>query len=760
MGHIVQVESRPDSEEMRLHVEHLFDGDLDGCHDGLIELCWTDANTGALSRAQLFGTDEIEDLLAKACEVNSIEGQNCYIGAALRRPDAQRNQRCSDQDFFALTAAFADFDDAKAVERFKERGKFALPTIVVTTGKEPHTRFQAWWRLEEPIRDPDEARKQCSGLVAALGSDEKVVNPGRVMRLGGSIAWPKKEGRVKEITSVQSFKNAPKIYEPGRLERAYPPVDVIPHQTDAPFQNGETLYSKDGLGFDDKRIEHRESYMRDLILANLYDLVGYNKDVPTAEELHDLAWPVYLRNADQDRPGRSEQEFRKKCEYTIRRYLDGKIPGQLSVYECAQRYSAKEVDMGKPMSQSNQTVAADTKNPVSEERRKITPRVPNILNPSERFVRDWLVKYMFQRKHVTLIGGAPGAGKTTITMQMVVSLASGVDFMQMGIEKPYKCWLINDEETYEEIEGRIEAIIQHFELDARTVQKNLSIYSGVDDPKFVSAKRDQTGAVIEVEDVQDVRSEIIENKFDVVVVDPFVQAHQVNENDNAELAKVAQILRDMCIGKEHDAACCVVHHTKKPAQGQAKHTPGDMDSIRGASSLTGEAHVVHTIMGLTEDMGTQKGLAEGEYKHYARMDPAKIKGGPLGEPRWYRKHGEEMVRRSRKESALITTETEEIGVYVPVAIEDVTTFDNLKLNQILNGIQGRWDAGDPLIDANNGQGRRLDKFIMDQFDMERSAAKEIIKRLNKNACLKTEEHPKLQGIKGQKKGLRVVNWFE
>ena len=90
---------------MRRHVEHLFGGWLDGCHEGRIELCWTDARDGKLSHAVLFGTDELDELVERAVSENRIPGQNVYVGQALRRPDVAPFGRCGDDDFFALTTS-------------------------------------------------------------------------------------------------------------------------------------------------------------------------------------------------------------------------------------------------------------------------------------------------------------------------------------------------------------------------------------------------------------------------------------------------------------------------------------------------------------------------------------------------------------------------------------------------------------------------------------------------------------------------------
>ena len=81
----------PDADAMRQHLEHLFGGYLDGCHDGLIELAWTDTKPNkdgrfALRNAMMFGTDQIEELIEEAARLNSQPNCNVYIGAALRKP--------------------------------------------------------------------------------------------------------------------------------------------------------------------------------------------------------------------------------------------------------------------------------------------------------------------------------------------------------------------------------------------------------------------------------------------------------------------------------------------------------------------------------------------------------------------------------------------------------------------------------------------------------------------------------------------------
>jgi hypothetical protein len=88
---IVQPMIEPDRDQMLRHVEHLFGGYLDGCHEGKIELAWCDGKDGKLRHAAIFGTDELDELVERAVQANRLPGQNVYIGQALRKPDIPRS---------------------------------------------------------------------------------------------------------------------------------------------------------------------------------------------------------------------------------------------------------------------------------------------------------------------------------------------------------------------------------------------------------------------------------------------------------------------------------------------------------------------------------------------------------------------------------------------------------------------------------------------------------------------------------------------
>ena len=208
----------PDPEIMDRFLSHLFGNEL----RGLVELAWRDPQDGKLRHAQLFHLDNLDALIAKAVEVNSQEGANAYIGVAIRHPDTAPFARASDDDFLCAPAYWADLDDAEAVKTAKQKCGRAPANLGIITGRTPHPRAQLYWRTEEAITDPKELRETNAAIARALGGDPAVVNPSRIMRLPGSIAWPVKSGRIAELVELQTWLDRPGAYVEGEVASAFP----------------------------------------------------------------------------------------------------------------------------------------------------------------------------------------------------------------------------------------------------------------------------------------------------------------------------------------------------------------------------------------------------------------------------------------------------------------------------------------------------------------------------------------------------------
>ncbi|MBM3489985.1 MAG: DUF3987 domain-containing protein [Alphaproteobacteria bacterium] len=327
---------------------------------GAVEVAWKNRQ-GALAKAELFLPENLDLAAAKAAEVNIVEGADVYVGAALRKCGTFPHGRTSDADFLEAWALHADFDLPGAVEVALERCRQLgiEPSAIVTTGRIPHHRAQFWWRLDEPIADPAIYSDALKALATALGGDPTVTNPGRVMRLPGTIAWPWKEGRERELSEfaagsggmypLEKFARISTLAEPlpGALSepRAESATASNEPRARAPHEDG-IVRATTGLGLDGAVIDGREGYMRDTVLAVALELTGALERWPTASEIDEAGWLQYAAHVDLSRPGRSREEFRRKAVYLADRLARGAVKGVPSVAEAVERYRQRHAGAG------------------------------------------------------------------------------------------------------------------------------------------------------------------------------------------------------------------------------------------------------------------------------------------------------------------------------------------------------------------------------------------------------------------------------
>lgn len=144
----------------------------------------------------------------------------------------------------------------------------------------------------------------------------------------------------------------------------------------------------------------------------------------------------------------------------------------------------------------------------------------------------WLIEGLWATQSVGLIGGAPKCCKSWLALEMALSVASGRPCL-----------------------GRFEA------LDTGPVL----LYAAEDAPRQVRARLEGLAAAIQ------------KKRPKLLVLDPFVRLHRLDENSAAEVSSVLQDLRAW--QREYGVAILLVHHTRKSngeSGGQA---------LRGSSDL-------------------------------------------------------------------------------------------------------------------------------------------------------------------------------
>jgi hypothetical protein len=613
----------PDAGQMLCHVEHLFGGDLDGCHQGLIELTWTDTADNSLSHAMLYDTDQLDGLVEGALELNRVPGQNVYIGAALRRPSTPVSGRCSDDDFFALTAFYADLDEGVETARNLYRERRCPPTAVVVTGRQPHQRAQPWWRLETPERDPEVCRRQNRALAVALGGDPSVVNPGRVLRLAGSIAWPMKPGRTVERTELHTFNDGrPKIYFLGQLAKAFPPVGAERSDPPPNPERGATLNI--GSEFDDGITV--EAYLAAIRAGDHW----HNHLVRLTGHWIARGW--------------SDAEILTAAEALT---LTGYTVDQ------TRREVARMIESGRA-----KWNVPNPEHQVVDPADLLPPLAPNFLeqlNVSMLPRRRWLLEGTLLRGNVTVEVAPPGAGKSTLGIQQAVAIVTARPITGHQVHEQTKVWIYNNEDEGDELKRRLAAVLQHWNIRLAEISGRLALNSGADRPLLI-AKADRAGSVIRLPDADACIEHIKAHGIGVFIIDPFVETHEVNENSNEQVKAVAVMFRE--IARRGECAVMLVHHTAKPPQGASDGHAGNLNTARGASALVGVARIVQTLFAMSAKDAERYGVPEEERRLYVRLDDAKANVSLIGaDARWFRRVG------------VTIANGDEVGVLVPADLE-------------------------------------------------------------------------------------------
>ena len=159
---------------------------------------------GNQPQSALFTVPRLEEAVEWAESMNE-RGYNIY---AVRNPIRRTVSRnANDGDVIASFFLWADCDAPEAADNVL---RFDGPkwSAAVTTGTTPSIRAHTYWMLEEPCTDMAQWRDMQATIAAHFGSDRSVINPSRIMRVGGTVSYPdkKKQGRgyIKEVTRIRT----------------------------------------------------------------------------------------------------------------------------------------------------------------------------------------------------------------------------------------------------------------------------------------------------------------------------------------------------------------------------------------------------------------------------------------------------------------------------------------------------------------------------------------------------------------------------
>jgi len=207
------------------------------------------------------------------------------------------------------------------------------------------------------------------------------------------------------------------------------------------------------------------------------------------------------------------------------------------------------------------------------------------IDPSLIPPREWLYDAHLIRKFVSMTVSPGGLGKSSLALIDAMSMASGRALFADSVihePDPLRVWYWNGEDPNEETRRRVVAAALHYNLKPADFASRLFTDSGREQALILGSM--VKGEIDLNEDFfTDLEGEIIANRIDVLIIDPFVSAHRMGENDNNAIDAILKRLGKLA--ERCNCAVEIIHHVRKPSQGSTAKT--EVHDARGASALIG-----------------------------------------------------------------------------------------------------------------------------------------------------------------------------
>jgi AAA domain-containing protein len=179
----------------------------------------------------------------------------------------------------------------------------------------------------------------------------------------------------------------------------------------------------------------------------------------------------------------------------------------------------------------------------------------------------WLIEGLWADQAVGILGGEPKCYKSFLALDIAVSVAAGSPCLrQLAVKRPGPVLFFPAEDSLSIVRRR---------LDGICLAAGLSL-----DPLPLHVITAPSLRLDLVSDRLRLSRTVQALKPVLLILDPLIRLHQVDENDASQIAPILAYLRQL--QRKFQLGVLVVHHAKKDAHGQR---PGQ--ALRGSSELHG-----------------------------------------------------------------------------------------------------------------------------------------------------------------------------
>lgn len=232
--------------------------------------------------------------------------------------------------------------------------------------------------------------------------------------------------------------------------------------------------------------------------------------------------------------------------------------------------------------------------------------------------RPWLYGRLLMRGTVSATVAPGGVGKTSLLIAEMLAMATGRPLLNCAVHGgPKTVWLWNLEEPQDELARRIQAACLYWSISEGDIAGRLFVNAGPANALMTAAS--STLGYVDQAQFTELESAMLAAQVDLLVLDPFVSSHALDENDNAQVDRVVK--RWGLLAQRTQSAVHIVHHTRKS---DAAITS---ESARGAKAFVDAARTVRVLSPATSDEIAALGLQPDARAFYARQDKQNMAAG-------------------------------------------------------------------------------------------------------------------------------------
>jgi hypothetical protein len=273
-----------------------------------------------------------------------------------------------------------------------------------------------------------------------------------------------------------------------------------------------------------------------------------------------------------------------------------------------------------------------------------------------------------------------GLGKSSLALAEALAMAAGRNLIGDAPPQPLRVWYWCGEDPAEEIDRRVTAACMHYGITAADLDGRLFTDSGRVLP-ITLASEERGGVIIARPQVEAMVAAINAAGLDVLIIDPFVTSHGVNENDNRAINAVVSLWRE--IADRTGCAVELIHHAQKAAINAGAEL--GVAQSRGASALIDGVRSARFLVGMTEDEAARAGLDT--HQGFFRVEMGKANLAPRPDRAVWRR----MVNVALGNGSRLYPEGDHVGV--ATAWEWPDAFDGVTV-ETLNAVKARLASGD------------------------------------------------------------------